>query len=87
MAKTYHLGAGASVAGMLVAVGLLMLVVAEARPAGATLSPKPGKIAYQGHDGHDSEIYTISPGGGVSSTSPTTIRTMKDLLTRPTARR
>jgi hypothetical protein len=25
---------------------------------------KPGKIAYSGYDGPDSEIYTIKPGGG-----------------------
>jgi hypothetical protein len=41
-----------------------MLVVIEARPAGATFPGKPGKIAYDGSGATDSEIYTISPGGG-----------------------
>jgi hypothetical protein len=66
MAKTNHLGAGALVAGVLVAVGLLMLVV-EAGPAEATFPGKNGKIAYSGFDGNDFEIYTISPGGGGKS--------------------
>jgi hypothetical protein len=54
-------------AGALVAVGLLvlMLLMSEAHPAGAILLPGlHGKIAYQGHDGHDWEIYTINAGGG-----------------------
>src|SRR5215210_101438 len=67
MAKTNHWGPLAAASGTLVAVGLLvliMLVVVEARPAEATFPGKPGKIAYQGYDGTDSEIYTIKPGGG-----------------------
>jgi hypothetical protein len=55
MAKTNRLGA-------LAAVGLLVLVVA--RPAEATFPGKNGKIAYWASDGHDREIYKISPGGG-----------------------
>jgi Tol biopolymer transport system component len=50
-----------------VAVGLLlliMLVVVEAQPAEATFPGKSGKIAYDGSDGQDSEIYTINSGGG-----------------------
>jgi len=45
MTKTNHLGALAAVAGALVAVGLLvlMLVMVEARPAGATFPGKNGK--------------------------------------------
>ena len=69
MAKTNHLGPLAAAAGTLVAVGLvllIMLVVVEARPAGATFPGKPGKIAYEGLDAPngDFEIYTIKPGGG-----------------------
>src|SRR5215208_6357909 len=79
MAKTYHWGALAAAAGTLVAVGLvvlIMLVVVEAGPAEATFPGKPGKIAYEGKDGAngDYEIYTINPGGEVSSKLPTTIR-------------
>jgi hypothetical protein len=66
IAKTNHLGALAAAVGALVAVGLLLLimVVVEADPAGATFPGKPGKIAYQGNDGNDAEIYTIKSGGG-----------------------
>ena len=40
------------------------MLVVEARPAEATFPGKPGKIAYSGSDGTDSEIYTVKPGGG-----------------------
>ena len=66
MAKTIHWGTPAA-AGMLVAVGLLLLivlVVVESRPAEAAFPGKSGKIAYSGNDGNDYEIYTITPGGG-----------------------
>src|SRR5215217_6387535 len=52
----------AAAAGLLAAVGLV--VVLYAQPAEAKFPGKPGKIAYQGYDGNDSEIYTIKPGGG-----------------------
>jgi hypothetical protein len=66
MAKTNHLGVLAAAAGTLVAVGLVLLimVVVEAHPAQATFPGKPGKIAYQGYEGQDYEIYTIKSGGG-----------------------
>jgi Tol biopolymer transport system component len=66
MAKTNHWGPLVAAAGTLVAVGLVLLimVVVEARPAEATFPGKPGKIAYQGTDGSDAEIYTINSGGG-----------------------
>jgi Tol biopolymer transport system component len=66
MAKTNHLEALAAAAGALAAVGLLVLImlVVEARPAGATFPGKNGKIAYHGSDGNDFEIYTIKAGGG-----------------------
>ena len=66
IAKTNHLGSLAAAVGALVAVGLLLLimVVVEAGPAEATFPGKPGKIAYQGNDGNDAEIYTIKSGGG-----------------------
>ncbi len=69
MAKSNHWGALAAAAGTLVAVGLvvlIMLVVVQAPPAGATFPGKSGKIAYSGQDGPngDHEIYTINPGGG-----------------------
>ena len=64
MAKTNPLGALAAAVGMLVAVGLLvlMLVVVQPRPAGATFPGPNGKIAYMVLN--DSGIYTINPGGG-----------------------
>ena len=67
MAKTNHSF------GTLAAVGMLMLVVVQARPAEATFPGKHGKIAYMRHDGNDYEIYTINPPEGRPSTSPTTI--------------
>jgi Tol biopolymer transport system component len=66
MAKTNHLGALTAAVGVLVAEGLLMLMlmVVEARPAGAAFPGQNGKIAYAGFDGHDYEIYTIDARGG-----------------------
>ena len=66
MTKTNQWGALAAAAGTLAAVGLLLLimVVVEAGPAEATFPGKPAKIAYQGSDGQDAEIYTIKSGGG-----------------------
>jgi hypothetical protein len=49
-------------AGLLAAVGLL--VVLYAQPAEANYPGTPGKIAYSGWDGNDLEIYTINPDGG-----------------------
>ena len=48
-------------AGLLVAVGLVVLY---AQPAEANYPGKPGKIAYTGYDGNDPEIYTIKTDGG-----------------------
>jgi len=89
MAKTDPRGILAATAGTLIAVGLvvLIMVVLEAHPAGATFPGKPGKIAYRCHDGQDYEICTIKPTGGVESNSPTTLRTTTSLPTRPAARR
>src|SRR5918997_1199445 len=67
MAKTNHfLGALAAAGGALVTVGLLvlMLVVVQARPVGATFPGQNGKIAYACYDGSDYEICTINVGGG-----------------------
>jgi len=67
MAKATRWGPLAAAAGTLVAVGLLLimvLVVVESRPAEATFPGKSGKIAYQGYDGQDYEIYTINSNGG-----------------------
>jgi hypothetical protein len=67
MVKTNTLGALAAAAGALVAVGLLMLMLlmSEPHPADAILLPGlRGKIAYQGYDGNDWEIYKINAGGG-----------------------
>src|SRR5918992_1583203 len=71
MAKTkLFLGTLAAAAGTLVAVTLLviMLVVVQARPVGATFPGQNGKIAYAAGDGRsggiDSEIYTSNPTGG-----------------------
>ena len=62
VAKSRHLGALAAVAGILAAVGLLVVFVA-ARPAEATFPGQPGKIAYSGSAGNDKDIYTINPNG------------------------
>jgi hypothetical protein len=64
IAKTNHLGALAAAVGAFVAVGLLLLMLVDVRPAEATFPGKPGKIAYEGNDGNDAEIYTINVGGG-----------------------
>ena len=53
--------AGAA-AGLLAAVGLLM--VHYAQPAEANYPGTPGKIYYSGWDGQDLEIYSIDPDGG-----------------------
>jgi len=66
MAKTVHLGTGAFVAGVLVAVGMLvlMLVVVDARPAEATFPGKNGKIAYtRAYSTGIDSIYTMNPDG------------------------
>jgi Tol biopolymer transport system component len=62
VAKTKYVGALAAAAGALVAVGLLllMMLVGEVPPAGATFPGKNGKIAYVGGD---LNIYTVNPGG------------------------
>ena len=39
-------------------------MVLYAQPAEANYPGKPGKIAFSGYDGQDSEIYTINPNGG-----------------------
>jgi hypothetical protein len=81
MAKTNHLGALAAAAGTLVAVGLLqlMLMLVDVGPAEATFPGKPGKIAYEGNDATDSEIYTIKPGGEERLRLRTTLRTTSSL--------
>ena len=68
MAKTYHsfgMLAAAAAAGVLVAVGMLvltMLVVGE--PVGATLPSESGKIAFASNrDGGNPEIYTMNADG------------------------
>jgi WD40-like Beta Propeller Repeat len=65
MAKSNHSGALAAAAGVLVAMGLLLLMVAvQAQPAEATFPGLLGNIAYMGSDGIDTEIFTINPNGG-----------------------
>src|SRR5215208_4868194 len=49
-------------AGLLAAVGLLILLYAQ--PAEANYPGKPGKIAYAGYYRNDSEIFTIKTDGG-----------------------
>ena len=53
----------AAVAGLLAAVGLLIMVL-YAEPAEANYPGTPGRIAYSGLDGNDREIYTIKTDGG-----------------------
>jgi hypothetical protein len=89
MAKTSDRGALAATAGTLMAVGLVVLMLVDVRPAGATFPGKPGKIAYEGLDAPngDYEIYTINPGGEVRSNLPTMLRATPSLPTRPAGRR
>src|SRR5215207_509666 len=49
-------------AGLLAAVGLLIVLYAQ--PAEANFPGKPGKIAFSQDDGQDFEIYTIKADGG-----------------------
>jgi hypothetical protein len=62
--RTLHLPAllGALAAAVVAACAVALLAVSG--EAEATFPGKPGKIAYSGIDGPDSEIYTIKPGGG-----------------------
>src|SRR5215207_2586369 len=57
--------AGSCRAGLLAAVGLLVVVL-YAQPAEANFPGKPGKIAFAGQDAPngDYEIYTINASGG-----------------------
>ena len=48
---------------MTVACAVALSAVSQ-KKAEATFPGKNGRIAYQGHDGNDYEIYTISPSGG-----------------------
>ena len=61
---TNRLGALAAAVGALVAVGLLLMMLVDVRSAEATFPGKPAKIAYQGNDGNDAELYIIKSGGG-----------------------
>jgi hypothetical protein len=60
MAKSNHFGALAAAAGTLVAVGLvvLMVLMVEAGPAGATFPGKNGYIAYSANALHTSNSNT-----------------------------
>jgi hypothetical protein len=63
--QAHHLRAAllaVAAAGLLAAVGLL--VVLYAQPAEANYPGKPGKIVFSEYDGQDYEIYTINAGGG-----------------------
>jgi hypothetical protein len=76
MVKSNPLGALTAVGGALVAVGLLVLmVVVEARPAGATFPGTNGNIAYASTLDGDHEIYKIPENRGtpfkVTRNSPT----------------
>jgi hypothetical protein len=51
-----------AVAGLLAALGLVVVLYAE--PAEANFPGKPGKIAFAVYDGNDFEIYTIKADGG-----------------------
>ncbi len=79
MVKTNPSGVLAAAGAALVGVGLLVLMlVVQARPAGATFPGPNGKIAYAADDGEfpggiDSDIYAIDPTGGCPLTSRTTI--------------
>jgi hypothetical protein len=50
------------VAVVAVACAIALLAISQKR-AEATFPGKNGRIAYQGHDGNDYEIYTINPSG------------------------
>src|SRR5215210_7256925 len=64
MMRTSHLGALATAAGVLVAVGMLMLImVSLVEPAGAAFPGQNGKIAFQSNRDGNSEIYTMNATG------------------------
>ena len=68
MVKTNTLGALAAAAGVLVAVGLLILImlVVQPRPAEATFPGQNGRIAFAANSfgiGRNDEIYTMPPDG------------------------
>jgi hypothetical protein len=64
MMWTSHFGALATVAGVLVAVGMLMLImVSLVEPAGAAFPGQNGKIAFTSARDGNSEIYTMNPNG------------------------
>jgi hypothetical protein len=64
MAKTFHsfgvLAAAAAAAGVLVAVGMLLVVD---KPAEAAFPGQNGKIAFESARDGNSEIYTMNPNG------------------------
>jgi hypothetical protein len=62
-----------------VAMGLLMLVVVDAGPAGGNISWQERQDSLLGPRGAtgDFEIYTINPDGEVGLTSPTTLRSTR----------
>ena len=61
MTRTTHLGALTAAAGVLVAVGMLVLImVALVEPAGAAFPGKNGKIVFSSNRDGNYEIYTMN---------------------------
>ena len=60
MTRTTHLGALTAAAGVLVAVGMLVLIVALVDPAGAAFPGKNGKIVFTTNRDGNYEIYTMN---------------------------
>jgi hypothetical protein len=66
MTRSAHLGALTAAAGVLVAVGMLLTMVALVEPAEAAFPGQNGKIALvSGRDG-DAEIYTMNSADGTA---------------------
>jgi dipeptidyl aminopeptidase/acylaminoacyl peptidase len=64
MTRNNHIGALAAAAGVLVAVGMLMLtMVALVEPAGAAFPGKNGKIAFMSDRDGNEEVYVMNPDG------------------------
>ena len=66
MDKTYHSfgGLAAAAAGVLAAVGMLMLTILVVdEPAGAAFPGENGKIAFESNRDGNAEIYTMNPNG------------------------
>jgi len=70
MARTGHFGALATALAAVLA-GTLLVVISAAGPAEATFPGTNGRIAYQGEDGGDYEIFSVNDAAGGTPTNVT----------------